>query len=49
MSRISQVNNVMFSVEELMRQSLMRFDALLWLVLQKLMQQVAESVNLRPH
>ena len=49
MSRISQVHNVMLSVEEVMRQSLMRFDALLGLVLQELMQQVAEAVNVRPH
>lgn len=39
----------MFDVEEAVLQCLMRCDALLWLVLQKLLQQIAKSVNVRPH
>lgn len=40
-SQVGQVNNVMCGVEEVMLQGLMCRDALLRLVLQKLLQQVA--------
>lgn len=48
-SRVSEVNNVMCDMEEVMLQGLVCCDALLRLVLQQLVQQVAQGVNVRLH
>ena len=48
-SRVSKVNNVMCGMEEVMLQSLVCCDALLRLVLQQHLQQVAQGVNVRLH